>query len=145
MDRVIFRVHFFGARPKLHEGGFADKYPKGAEYLKRAKYPKGKPQLNRLEGGFEPDLNYFFPTQCDRVPWSFERNSNRALPIPFREGGWGVRSIPGAFELDSFRSRTAVNLRFPQVIHTPRPIKEYFTFSAVQKLPRVAQSPRSGS
>ena len=58
-----------------------------------AKYSKSEPQLNGLEGGFEPDLNYFFPTQCDRVPWSLERKSNRALPLPFREGGGGVRLI----------------------------------------------------
>jgi len=35
-------------------GGFADKYPKGAEYSKSSRRPKGK-----------PDLNYFFPSQCD--------------------------------------------------------------------------------
>ena len=56
------------------------------------KHPKGKSQLNGLEGGFEPDLNYFFPSQCDRIPWN------------------GVR-FQGAFEFDSFRSRNAVNLR----------------------------------
>src|ERR1700690_623388 len=41
------------------------------------------------EGGIEPDLNYFFPTQCDLTPGSgikskgeFELDSNRAgLPV----------------------------------------------------------------
>jgi hypothetical protein len=37
----------------------ARRYPKGAEYSKSSKHPKGKPQLNGLEGGIEPDLNYF--------------------------------------------------------------------------------------
>ena len=64
---------------------------------------KGKPQLNESEGGFEPDLNYFFPTEANAP--------HCALPLPFREGGRGVRS-QGTFDIDSFRSRTAVNLRF---------------------------------
>ena len=98
-------------KPQLNglERGFADKYPKGTEYSKSSKCTKGK-----------PDLNYFFPTQCDRVPWSLEHKSNRALPIPFREGGWGVRSIPRAFDSDSFRVCAAVNPRFPQAIHSSK-------------------------
>jgi len=65
------------------------------------RYPKGKPQLNRLGGGIESDLNYFFPSQCDLTPRS------------------GIKS-KGAFVVDSFRSRTAVSLRFSQAIHSPK-------------------------
>ena len=52
-----------------------------------------EPQLNGLEGGIEPDLNYFFPSQCDLTLRS------------------GIKS-KGAFVVDSFRSRNAVSLRF---------------------------------
>ena len=95
-------------KPQLNgfEGGFANKYPKGGEYSKSSKRPKGK-----------PDLNYFFPSLCDRIPWSLERKSNRALPIPFREGGWGVRSIPRTFELDLFtKTRWSTGSKMPGVL-----------------------------
>ena len=55
------------------------------------KHPKGKSQLNGLEEGIEPDLNYFFLTEVNIYQY--------ATPLPFREGA-GVRS-KGAFELDS--------------------------------------------
>ena len=37
-----------------------------------------EPQLNGFEGGIETDLNYFFSSQCDRVLWRLERESNRS-------------------------------------------------------------------
>ena len=99
----------------------------------------GKPKLNGSEGGIEPDLNYFFPSQCDHIPWNLECKLNRAglpvnqakilfqyknLPplnpttnkkidqqkIPIGFGG-GARRAVGAVgvELESNCSRTAVN------------------------------------
>jgi hypothetical protein len=53
---------------KLHEGGIADKYPKGTTYSKSAKCPKGK-----------LDLNYFsIPTIKIAPPGGFELDSNRS-------------------------------------------------------------------
>jgi hypothetical protein len=108
--------------------GAARRYPKGTEYSKSSKRPKGKPDLNyffstevnthhyatslpfrdreaagglgpngrvakrtkgkpQLKGGFEPDLNYFFPSLCDLTPGNgikskeaFELDSNRTVP-----------------------------------------------------------------
>jgi hypothetical protein len=132
--------------------GAAGKYPKQSSidwiggrvepqlngfYIEIAyKHPKGKLQLNESEGGFEPDLNYFFPTEANAPQY--------ATPLPFRDAqrchhqgdrtaGSGVR-FKRAFELDSFRLCAAVKLRYPQAIHSPG---ELLTCSAVQKNLRV--------
>jgi len=54
-------------------------------------------------------------------------------------------SQPVGVELESNCSRIAVNVRFPQAIHSPRHLKECLTSSVVQEILRIAQSPRSGS
>jgi hypothetical protein len=80
--RVEPQLNGFVGKPQLNgsEGGFvgaarftawlADTH-KSAEYSKSSKHSKGK-----------PDLNYFFPSQCDHIRWSLECKSNRAgLPL----------------------------------------------------------------
>ena len=94
--------------------------------------PKGKPHLNVSEGGIEPDLNYFFPTKANTHQY--------ATPLPFRDREAAKELSPKGrvepqlngfcsmlgnaskvgVELESNCSRITVNLRFPQVIHSPK-------------------------
>ena len=71
-------------------------------------------------GGFEPDLNGYLTSTTESV-------------------------LPVGVEFESNCSRIAVNVRFPQAIHSPRHLKECLTSSVVQEILRIAQSPRSGS
>jgi hypothetical protein len=71
-----------------------------------------------LEGGFEPDLNGFL-NQKQSAP-----TAGRVEP---QLNGFcsTIGNAPKvAFELDSFRLCAAVNLRFPQAIHSPRCLGE---------------------
>ena len=99
---------------------------------KSSKNPKGKPQLNGLEGGIEPDLNYFFQLKpihtSMRLPFPLGKGrglgSGRAFELDlFSQTRWssgskmpsvflGTVGAQGAFEFDSFRFCTAVSLRF---------------------------------